>query len=254
VTSRPVLPAGVRRVRETRLDGPVPLYVHPRWERALPWLAQGTTGRGDDGSWDFGLSGEAPVGRALARWRGLHEATGMARVAHSRQVHRDRVLLHEDGVPGITISDGFDGHITRRAGVLLTVTVADCVPISLVHPEGGVVALLHGGWRGAARGILARGLDQLEAEPSRVLVHLGPAICGRCYEVGPEVHTALGLAAPAAPEPVDVRAALARQAVAAGVTPENITVSDHCTRCDPGFFSHRAGSAGRQLGILGIRP
>jgi polyphenol oxidase len=137
---------------------------------------------------------------------------------------------------------------------LLTVSIADCVPISLVDSSSRRIALLHGGWRGTALGILGAGLAHLGGDPSAVHVHLGPAICGRCYEVGPEVHQALGLAVPAAPAPVDVRAVLARQAVDAGVAPGHISVSEHCTRCGDNFFSHRAGSPGRQLGVLGLRP
>jgi polyphenol oxidase len=231
----------------------VPLYVHPEWARELGWLVQGTTGRGADGRFDLGLFGGTPVGEALGRWRTLHEATGAPRIVHSRQVHGNRVLDHEGGPPGLAISDGFDGHITGSPGVLLTVSVADCVPISLVDPEGGRIALLHGGWRGTARGILRQGLGRLGADLASVRLHLGPAICGPCYEVGPEVHQALGLPVPAQPVPVDVRAVQARQAIAAGLPAEHVTVSEHCTRCGDRFFSHRAGSPGRQLGLLGIR-
>ena len=43
-------------------------------------------------------------------------------------------------------------------------------------------------------------------------------------------------------------------AAALGVAPERSTVSTHCTRCGPGyFFSHRAGSPARQMGVLGLR-
>ena len=83
--------------------------------------------------------------------------------------------------------------------------------------------------------------------------HLGPAICGACYEVGPEVHEALGQPPPTDNAPIDLRAVQAHQLIEAGVAPERITVSAHCTRCGTGFFSHRAGDAGRQLGVLGIR-
>lgn len=250
----PMLPEGIARVRDERVAGTVPLFAHPGWRRDLEWLIQGTTGRGDDGSFDLGLFGTSPVGVALERWRALRVATGMPRSVHSLQVHEDRVLVHGHAEPGLAISEGYDGHATHQPGVLLTVSIADCVPISLVDPSTRRIALLHGGWRGTARGILGAGLDHLGGDLSAVRVHLGPAICGRCYEVGPEVHEALGLAVPDAPAPVDVRAVLARQATDAGVAPEHISVSEHCTRCGGDFFSHRAGSPGRQLGLLGLRP
>jgi polyphenol oxidase len=249
----PGLPHGVRRVREHALDGDVPLYVHPQWAEDLPWLVQGTTGRGAGSDFDLGLFGHSPVGAAMRRWHLLRAATGMARAVHSLHVHRDAILAHGDGEPGLAVSEGFDGHTTSMPGVLLTVSVADCVPISLVDPESRRIAMVHGGWRGTARGILKVGLDRLGAEPERVLCHLGPAICGSCYEVGPEVHAALDLPVPDGPMPVDVRAVQARQALAAGVDAASITVSEHCTRCGDTFFSHRGGARERQLGVLGIR-
>ncbi|HEU0055313.1 MAG TPA: laccase domain-containing protein, partial [Longimicrobium sp.] len=115
-----------------------------------------------------------------------------------------------------------------------------------------------GGGRGG--GITERGIERLahgwQADPARLWVHCGPSICGACYEVGPEVHAAVhpDRPPPAAPTPIDLRAAVAARAIALGVPASQVTVSPHCTRCGPpDFFSHRAGSAGRQMGVLGIR-
>lgn len=250
----PALPAGVIRVRETAPPAGLPIHTHQAWPRRFPWLVQGTTGRGELEPFDLGLFGETAVGEALERWRTLRAELGFPRVVHSLQVHGREVLGHEDSTPGLAVAEGFDGHVTDRPGVLLTVSVADCVPISVIDAEARRIALLHGGWRGTARGILAAGLECLDTSPESLWVHLGPAICGACYEVGPEVHEALGLPRPDQPTPVDVRAVQARQAVAAGVPAGHISVSEHCTRCGNGFFSHRAGSPARQLGVLGIRP
>jgi polyphenol oxidase len=146
---------------------------------------------------------------------------------------------------------------------MLAVSVADCVPIFLVAPARPAVALLHGGWRGVAAGILERGLallrDSAGAVADDVHVHFGPAICGACYEVGADTAGALGLDdtgdAAAGRLHVDLRAALAHRARNAGVPAERISVSTHCTRCGTSpFYSHRAGCAERQVAILGIRP
>ena len=253
----PPFPPAIRRIREARAEGPVPLYVQPEWADAFPWLAQGTTGRGDAGApFDLGLFGQSPVGPTLARWRALRESLGFPSAVHARQVHGADLASHDaDPGPGLRITEGLDGHVTARARLLLAVSVADCVPIFMVDPTARRVALLHGGWRGTAAGILGRGVERLSGgDPGRLHVHLGPAICGACYEVGPEVHAALGLSVPRERRPVDVRAVQAGQALAAGVAAERVTVSEHCTRCGGGFFSHRGGDAGRQMGVLGIRP
>lgn len=251
--STPALPDEVRRVRERPGGGEVPLHSLEEWTDRFPWLVHGTTGSGSDRAFDLGLFGEAPVGESMARWRALRTETGMPRTVHSFQVHGRTVISHETDEPGLYVSEGADGHVTDRPGILLTVTVADCVPISLVDARRRRVALLHGGWRGTAAGIVEAGLAELGGDPAHIHAHMGPAICGRCYEVGPEVHAALGLPVPAGNTPVDVRAVQARQLCSSNVPAGQVTVSEHCTRCGEGFFSHRAGAAGRQLGVLGIR-
>ncbi len=117
--------------------------------------------------------------------------------------------------------------------------------------------MLHAGWRGAAAGVLEAGIAALRgwgAAPGSLWVHLGPAICGRCYEVGPEVFAALGVAPVPADRRLDLRRVLAARAHAAGIPAAQISSSAWCTRCDEGaFFSHRGGSSGRQLGIAALR-
>jgi len=251
-----------REVAEELVGGDVPLWVHPEWRDAFPWLVQGTTGRGTgDEPFDLGLSGAQPVGKVLDRWRALLAATGMATVVHSRQVHGTELWVHEGGsAPGVLVMHGYDGHLTVRPGVLLSVGVADCVPVFLVDPARRAVAVLHSGWRGTAAGITERGIRRLveggSAGAAALRLHCGPAICGRCYEVGPEVHAAIhpDREPPAGPTPIDVRAAIAERAIGLGLRPENVTVSTHCTRCGPpDFFSHRGGTVARQMGLLGIR-
>lgn len=248
-----------RLVRETRVDAP-PALVHPEWAAAFPWLVQGTTTRGDaPPDFDLGLfSGGSPEAEVRGRWAELADAAGMPRVVHARQVHGRRVRTHEEGAPGLGIVGECDGHVSRAAGVLLAVATADCVPVFLVDPVRRVVGVLHAGWRGAAVGVLEEGVAAAEsagAHREDLRVHLGPAICARCYEVGPEVFTALGLPAPERPAPIDLGGALERRARLLGIEPGHVTVSAHCTRCTAsGLFSHRGGDAGRHVGYIGVRP
>lgn len=235
--------------------------VHPEWAETFPWLAQGTTTRGPDGgSYDMGLFGATPVGEALARWRQLRAATGCPRAVHSRQVHGAAIAPHDRKGAGTFVGEGHDGHVTATPGLLLTISVADCVPVFLVDPQRRALGLVHAGWRGAAAGILEAGIEALAAYgsgPADLQVHFGPSICGACYEVGPEVFEALGLDVPTGPTPVDLREALVRRALASGVPAAGVTVSTNCTRCHAGgarrFHSHRAGDPERQIAFLGVR-
>lgn len=258
------------RVEERHLAGEVPLWVWGGWAERFPWLVQATTGAGREGEpFDLGLGGAEPVGAVLDRWRALRRATGMPVAVHARQVHGAELWVHRSApAPGLLVMEGVDGHLTDVPGVLLTVSVADCVPVSLVDAQRRAVALLHAGWRGVAGGILERAVEAMAreygSEPAALWAHCGPAICGDCYEVGPEVHRAVHPRrdAPPAPQPIDLAAALAARAAALGVPAANISRSAHCTRCGDGsgdvagrrFFSHRAGDRGRQMGVLGIRP
>lgn len=248
-----------RQVRELLEPGAVPLYRHPEWKTRFPWLVQGTTGRGEGPpEFDLGVFSSASIGDVLGRWTELRTATATRTVVHSRQVHGTEIGVWQDELaPGLFLTDGLDAHLSDQPGVLLAVSVADCVPVFIVEEESRTVALVHAGWRGAAGGIVERaiaGLEERDLAPSDLWIHFGPSICGECYEVGPEVHAGVnpGRPLPDGPTPIDLREALARRAVEAGASPERITISAHCTLCGPGgFFSHRGGSPARQMGVLG---
>jgi polyphenol oxidase len=129
--------------------------------------------------------------------------------------------------------------------------VADCVPVFVAHPSGAG-AVLHSGWRGTVAGITERAIERFAAAgfgAGSLRVHLGPSICGACYEVSPEVYASVTGSAVERPTPVDLRAAIADRARALGV--RDIAISEWCTRCsNDRLYSHRAGDAGRQLGVL----
>lgn len=246
---------------ELTSDG-VPLWGHPEWPERFPWLVQGTTGVGEESEpFDLGVYGSVPSGVLMSRWRRLLASTGMETGIHSRQVHGAELAVWTQPLPaGLLHVHGYDGHLTNLRGVLLSVSVADCVPISLVCEEPRTVGLVHAGWRGVAASIVERAIEALAeltgAAPSSFWLHCGPSICGVCYEVGPEVHAGVRPweAPPPAPTPIDLRAAVSERAVGAGVAAERMTLSGHCTRCGPGgFFSHRGGSPARQMGVMAIR-
>lgn len=252
----------IRAVTEERGTCGVPLWVQPEWSARWPWLVQGTTGRGDaEEPFDLGVWGRQPVGPVLARWLRLRDELGVHAALHVRQVHGAEVRAHASpGFEGLLLGAGYDGHLTAAPGLLLTVSVADCVPVFLVCDRPRVVGALHAGWRGTAAGIVEGAIAMLQERwsvpPADLHLHCGPAICGECYEVGPEVHRAVdpARAEPSGPGPIDLRAAIARRAGERGIRAERITASTHCTRCGPGdFFSYRGASPARQVGVVGLR-
>ncbi len=202
----------------------------------------------------FGLASDEPVQAVMGRWSTLMDdlrALGAPALATAGQVHGSEVLVHAPGWRGWLRGKDTDGHATRSAGLALAVTIADCTPVFLVHP-GGALSVLHAGWRGTAADILERGiltLAELGAPADELSIHLGPAICGACYEVGPEVVQAVLGRASSGKSMLDVREALADRARRAGCT--DITISEWCTRCHGDrLYSHRRGDAGRQLAVI----
>jgi YfiH family protein len=202
---------------------------------------------------DYGLGEREPPAEAVARWHALQQELGplAPRVASAKQVHGTKVLEHASGADGWTRHESADGHLTFAAGVACVVTIADCVPVFIAHPSGAV-ALLHAGWRGTAARIVERGITRMVdrgLDAADLKIHFGPAICGRCYQVGPDVFEQLTGWQTIRNRHLDLRALLAEQARELGV--RQLSASPHCTRCDNDrFFSHRAGDAGRQVSVI----
>jgi copper oxidase (laccase) domain-containing protein len=244
------------RLDETPAAGAIPRLELAPWRERHGVIA-GITLRGD--GFDLGLHSPEPAGTVLDRWHRLFSDLSPAfrGFALGRQVHGSRVVMHPAGLAGWLLQDGIDGHVTAQPGTLLLVTVADCVPVYLLHPPSRTVALLHAGWRGTVAGVLETGVRALitatRGDPAELVMHCGVSICESCYEVGPEVHQALRGRSTAGPAPIDLRAELADRAVRLGlrtVTQSGWCAAHHATR----FFSHRRsrGADGRMVAYLGL--
>ena len=201
----------------------------------------------------FSLSGAEPTGEVMSRWTLLQENLSQhaRRLVIGRQIHGSHVITHRGGWEGLLRTGEADGHLAAERGIALAVSVADCVPIFIAHPSG-LVSVLHSGWRGTVARIVDSGIKayaRLGLAPDELKMHLGPAICGRCYEVSADVRSELTGEEANRPGNVDIRSLIAEHARESGVL--DISVSPDCTRCDNDrFFSHRAGDTGRQLAVI----
>ncbi len=237
-------------------DSAVPRMELHEWAERYGVVAGITTrGRG----FSLGLWSEENVGQVMSRWRAFRAAfrSAFPALILAHQVHGTLVQWHRQTADGWLILDGIDGHATGTRGMLLTITVADCVPVYLTVPHKQAVALLHAGWRGAAGRILERGVELVRREAfvraSEIVMHCGVSICGECYEVGSEVLTQFSGRPETAPGHVDLRAVLMQQARALGLT--EISTSPWCSAHHrEQFFSHRAsgGRDGRMVAYLGL--
>lgn len=158
---------------------------------------------------------------------------------------------------------GCDATVTTTPGVMLAVLAADCVPVLLSDPESGVIGAAHAGRIGLRLNIVAATVAEMVAagaDPARVDALLGPAICGRCYEVPPDMARHVEAHAPGSATPtaagttgLDLRAGLRGQLAEAGVL--RVAVDPRCTAEELTLFSHRRdGITGRQAGLVWLSP
>jgi len=169
-----------------------------------------------------------------------------------RQVHSRRVLPLHGESPGETAEMEADGLATDAAEGILSVTVADCLPIFVYDRRGGAFALLHSGWQGT--GIVTEGVRLLcreyGAEPGSLVAVLGPGIGACCYAVDAGraelFEREFGGQAVRRPADgrtyLDLRAANAALLEAAGV--REVHAVEECTACTPGLFSFRRDGPG----------
>jgi YfiH family protein len=242
------------QVRESPVPGTIPRFEIPDWRERYGVIA-GITGR----DFDLGLWSTQPVGEVMSRWLAFRRAlSGFHAVALGNQVHGVELMTLDSGRGWIQV-EGIDGWITAAPGMLLTVTIADCVPVYLVAPGRGI-GLLHAGWRGTAGRILARGVERLKAHTGcpevEIVMHCGVGICGSCYEVGSEVMLGCRMRADGSgPWHIDLRERLAAEASELGL--KSISGSTWCSAHDrTSFYSHRAsgGADGRMVAYIGMAP
>ncbi len=175
-----------------------------------------------------------------------------ADVVMGRQVHGAELRWHDRRQEPRVYADvvkspeEVDAHATAEPGLAPLVMVADCLPIAVTGTGG--VAMVHGGWRGLAGGIVATAVERVGAGVAAI----GPGIGPCCYEVGDEVLAEFAdLEGVAVGRMLDLTAVASRLLERSGV--EEIDASGLCTSCNPELlFSHRRDGerTGRQAGLV----
>jgi YfiH family protein len=203
-----------------------------------------------------GLVGDDPAAVAENRAKTAAEL-GLTRLVFLRQVHSADVAYVTE--PFGDDPPPLDGVVTGEVGLGLAVLAADCAPVLLADPVNGVVGAAHSGRPGTVAGVataLAEEMVRRGADLGRTTALIGPAACGRCYEVPADMRED---AARAVPEmwsttswhtpALDLRAGIAAQLARAGVA--DVRHDDRCTIETGALFSHRRERlTGRMAGIV----
>ena len=215
-------------------------------------------GDGAESNFHLGLVTDGTTGNVTRLYVALAGLLGMESIAVARQVHGTRIVeVGPSSEGGMRVGREADGLLTVAPDSLLVVTTADCVPVYVARRGGHGIAILHAGWRGVAAGILERAIERFVTlygvGAGDLLVHLGPSICGACYEVDAAVLGVFGYDGRNR-RTLDLRAELADRATRSGVPAASVSRSVWCTRCGPvRLHSHRGqgGRAGRMAAFIG---
>jgi YfiH family protein len=214
------------------------------------------------------FSGDTPD-RVRRNWSILLESRGFSgripvlpRLCHGAALLEVRTETEAEA----TSDQPADALFTRTPGLVIAVTMADCLAALIVDPETRCVAAVHAGWRGTRENILGSTLQRLfaagQCEPGTTFVALGPCLSPAALEIGDEVAATLPAAHlrfdipgnPGRPH-FDLRGCNRAQALAAGIAPGNVTEHGGCTRENPDlFFSYRRdqGVTGRMAACIAL--
>jgi|TARA_Y100000310_G_scaffold322896_1_gene382552 hypothetical protein len=176
-----------------------------------------------------------------------------------KQVHSKNVYYVDS--PGLL--EETDGVFSDKKEIVLTIQVADCIPLFLMDVKTERWGLIHSGWQGTAKNIAGEAIDQFQksrSNPGYIKAVLGPSIGQCCFEVGREVSDqfdiAFSIPGKGNRKMVDLRGVLKSQLTEVGVSQANILIDDDCTFCqDDLYFSYRreGDKAGRMVAIAGWR-
>lgn len=187
------------------------------------------------------------------------------RFVFTDQTHTDhvRVVTEADAGCGLTRERTYqdiDALVTDVPGLVLSVFVADCVPVAVVDPVRRAIGLAHSGWRGTAAGITEKMIRcmtaQYGSDPKDLVCAIGPSICRDCYEISEDVAEQFARAFAGHESEIltdkhnghyqlDLWKANELVLRRAGVPAAHISVTGICTCCNKEvLFSHR-GEIGR---------
>ena len=175
------------------------------------------------------------------------------------QVHSKRVRM----VDSACLLKETDGVISNVKNVVLSIQVADCIPLFLFNPISHQFGMIHSGWRGTAQCIGPNAIHIMETygdNAKDVMAIIGPSIGQCCFEVGPEVtaqfDSTYSIKGKNDRMMLDLKNIVKDQMLANGLLVKNIFVDNQCTCCEKEyFFSYRRDGqeTGRMVAISGWR-
>ncbi|MCC5925466.1 MAG: peptidoglycan editing factor PgeF [Bacteroidetes bacterium] len=207
---------------------------------------------------DMGINTKTPAAITAAnRDKFTRLVTGSTtETAYLQQVHgNDVVYAKQSGFLGQA-----DGLVTDIIGLPLAILVADCAAVLLADERNNIVGALHVGWRGAATGIIAKGVYEMrELGAEKISAWISPCIGTHAFEVGHDVAcffpSAFVLSDGYEKPRVDLQGFIEHQLVKCDIKHQNIYADQRCTVTDSRFFSYRrqGTESGRMMALIMLK-
>lgn len=195
-------------------------------------------------------------------------------IAQPTQTHTDCVEIVENPQEKF---ENVDGLISKKPGINLMLSYADCTPILLYDPVKNIVANVHSGWRGTVQRIGAKAvlkmINELNSKPEDILAFIGPCIEKCHFIVEDDVKQIFENTFPEYCKNydiildknevidgkrkyhIDTEKVIKLSLEDVGIKPSNIIISGICTVCNSSIIhSHRAEGkdSGRNIAIIGL--
>jgi YfiH family protein len=180
-------------------------------------------------------------------------ANSYGATVYMNQVHGDAVEIISQHT---NVTPTCDALVTAIPGITLAVMTADCIPLLL--SSGSVVAAVHVGRRGLLNSVATKTVKVMrDLGATSVSAHIGPSICGTCYEVDEDTFNEVVADHPLCASrtvqgtySLDLVAGLVAELEKSSVSS---AIDSRCTKEDPNLFSYRKSQrTGRQAGLIGL--
>jgi YfiH family protein len=177
------------------------------------------------------------------------------------QVHGDKCCevssySYEDQVKA-------DSMFTNEKNILLSITVADCIPILIFDPVNKCIAAIHSGWRGSKLNIVKKTINKLilnyNSLPNQLVAYIGASAGSCCYEIGEDVSKLFDPKFSTLKEGnkflFDNKAVVLSQLESSGLLSQNIELDSNCTICNSKYHSFRRDGtgSGRMFASIGLK-
>jgi len=180
------------------------------------------------------------------------------RIVNPQQVHSSNVkTVNEPGKKPST-----DAIISSTKSLVLSIQVADCIPLYLADPENNIIGIVHAGWRGIEKNIIDNSIDKMieqGADNKKIIAYIGPSIQQCCFEIGPEVAKKFPrnfqINGNADRLLMDLQELTKHLLMKNFISFNNIISSKECTKCNSDkYFSYRnnGSKSGRMIGVIGL--